>query len=80
MKSTGEIDEFDSLRWDDQEMVRGRVNGATVGELTAKSSTDSVDGAAAAASQSDLSVEYAKSSRSTCKGCSETIKKVDQNS
>ncbi len=68
---------FGSLRWDDQENIRKRIKGEGEG-------TDSTDGPAPSTkgkrvtTRSDLTVEYAKSNRSTCKGCSSQIDKVSK--
>ena len=68
---------FGSLRWEDQERIRKKITGQADGD------TDVTDGPAAEKStkkskvtRSDLTVEYAKSNRSNCKGCNTQIDKV----
>jgi len=65
---------FSSLRWEDQERIRKKISDG-----------DSTDGPAPSkakgkgkrkTTRSDLTVEYAKSNRSTCKGCNSQIDKV----
>ena len=76
VRSPNEVSGFSSLRWEDQERIRKKISGA--------SGQDSTDGPAPAAkgkgkrkiTRSDLMVEYAKSNRSTCKGCNSQINKV----
>ena len=62
---------FDSLRWDDQEKIRGTLSG----ESSETGGTSQVDGPA---QDNSLSVEYAKSSRSSCKSCEDKIEKVEK--
>ena len=71
-RAVAEISGFGSLRWEDQQRIRDRLGG-----------TDMVDGPSPSSSskkrkttRSDLQVEYAKSSRSACKGCLSQIQKV----
>uniref|UniRef100_A0A671XEB0 Poly [ADP-ribose] polymerase n=1 Tax=Sparus aurata TaxID=8175 RepID=A0A671XEB0_SPAAU len=63
-QSTADIGGFSDLRWDDQEKVKkaiesGEQKGGAKGEKTLN----------------DFAVEYAKSNRSTCKGCEQKIEK-----
>ena len=72
MKSVNEVSGFGSLRWEDQERIKKKLAGA---------GADSTDGPAPSkkkrkTTRSDLSVEYAKSNRSSCKGCNSQINKV----
>ena len=67
-----EISGFDSLRWDDQEKIRGKLLS---GESSEAGGTSQVDGPA---QDNSLSVEYAKSSRSSCKSCEDKIEKVEK--
>lgn len=70
-RAVAEISGFGSLRWEDQQRIREKLGG-----------TDVVDGPSSSGSKkrkttrSDLQVEYAKSSRSSCKGCLSQIPKV----
>lgn len=77
MRSPNEVSGFSSLRWEDQERIRKKITGASGGK-------ESTDGPAPPAkgkrkiARSDLTVEYAKSNRSTCKGCNSQIGKVNE--
>lgn len=71
-QSVSEISGFGSLRWEDQQRIRDKLGG-----------TDTVDGPSSSSTskkrkttRSDLQAEYAKSGRSTCKGCFSQIQKV----
>ena len=77
MKAFTDIDGFDSLRWEDQEKLKEKTGGGGVGggggkkgETPAVVENDVSD---------DLLAEYAKSSRSKCKNCTEQIDKVKSN-
>lgn len=73
---------FDSIRWDDQEKIREKLNGS--GSNTSKSnkkkskgaSVDTVDGPSAIKEAMEFSIEYAKSSRAKCRQCENKIEKV----
>lgn len=65
-----EVDGFSELRWDDQQKVKktaeaGGVAGKGAGGASSK----------AEKTLGDFAAEYAKSNRSTCKGCMEKIEK-----
>ncbi len=64
-----EVSGFDSLRWEDQEKIKGQLSG----ESSQAGETSQVDGPA---QDSSRGVEYAKSSRSSCKSCEDKIDKV----
>lgn len=66
-----DIGGFDSLRWDDQEKIKGKVGGGGGG-----SGGKGSEPATASGASDDLQVEYAKSNRSKCKNCKEQIDKV----
>ncbi|XP_003971725.1 poly [ADP-ribose] polymerase 1 [Takifugu rubripes] len=70
-QSTSDIDGFSGLRWEDQEKIKKAVEsgGATGG------GTDSKSGAKEEKTLNEFAVEYAKSNRSTCKGCEQKIEK-----
>ena len=68
MKTFTDIGGFDSLRWEDQEKVKGKAGG--------EGSKGSEAAAASNGVSDDLQVEYAKSKRSKCKNCKEQIDKV----
>ncbi|KAJ9595723.1 hypothetical protein L9F63_013086 [Diploptera punctata] len=80
-KSVGDISHFDSLRWEDQEKIKAKIENAVGGG-------DVVDGkgkgkgkgkgnkrSADVANLKDFTVEYAKSNRSMCRGCNQMIMK-----
>ena len=68
VKTYHDIGGFDSLRWDDQEKIKGKVGGG--------GGSKSSEPAASSSGSDDLMVEYAKSSRSKCKKCKDQIDKV----
>ncbi|KAM8847132.1 poly [ADP-ribose] polymerase 1 [Synchiropus picturatus] len=70
-QSTADIAGYSDLRWDDQEKVKKAIEsgGAVAGK------GDQKGGAKGEKSLSDFAVEYAKSNRSTCKGCEQKIEK-----
>ncbi|XP_001604917.1 poly [ADP-ribose] polymerase isoform X2 [Nasonia vitripennis] len=86
-KTTGEIAHFDSIRWEDQEAIRKQIEEPESGgsssvivssptETDAKDENKNLKRAATditASPYSEFKVEYAKSSRSTCKGCGMAI-------
>ncbi|XP_045309209.1 poly [ADP-ribose] polymerase 1 isoform X1 [Leopardus geoffroyi] len=65
-----EVDGFSELRWDDQQKVK---KTAEAGGVTGKG--QDAGGGKAEKTLADFAAEYAKSSRSTCKGCMEKIEK-----
>ncbi|TKC42061.1 hypothetical protein EI555_011832, partial [Monodon monoceros] len=65
-----EVDGFSELRWDDQQKVK---KTAEAGGVTGKGQ-DGVGGKTEK-TLGDFAAEYAKSNRSTCKGCMEKIEK-----
>ncbi|CAL1292484.1 unnamed protein product [Larinioides sclopetarius] len=73
LQSISEIANFDNLRWEDQEKIKKKLAGG--------GGDDEDDGNGAGSStggsskNSDFSVEYAKSGKSTCRGCGEKIPK-----
>uniref|UniRef100_A0AAQ5ZEU3 Poly [ADP-ribose] polymerase n=1 Tax=Amphiprion ocellaris TaxID=80972 RepID=A0AAQ5ZEU3_AMPOC len=68
-QSTADIAGYSDLRWDDQEKVKKAIEsgGATGGNQKG--------GAKGEKTLNDFAVEYAKSNRSTCKGCEQKIEK-----
>ncbi|KAG8225244.1 hypothetical protein J437_LFUL008781, partial [Ladona fulva] len=76
-KSVGDIDGFDSLRWDDQKKLKEKI-GAGAGEpVDSPSTSSSKKGKKRPAAKNDklrdFCVEYAKSSRATCIVCGEKL-------
>ncbi len=77
VRDTSEVAGFSSLRWEDQERIRKKMEGTsnnTDGATPSKGKKKG--GSKRKTTRSDLTVEYAKSSRSTCKGCNSQIDKV----
>ncbi|XP_041951051.1 poly [ADP-ribose] polymerase 1 isoform X1 [Alosa sapidissima] len=71
VQTAGDISGFSDLRWEDQEKVKKAIEsgGATGGK------GDQKGGAKGEKTLNDFAVEYAKSNRSTCKGCEQKIEK-----
>ena len=55
LSDTSEIGSFDALRWEDQQLIKGKCEAGPTYELR---------------------TEYARSGRSTCRGCNQKIKDV----
>ncbi|XP_069743933.1 poly [ADP-ribose] polymerase 1 isoform X1 [Narcine bancroftii] len=70
--SPTDVDGLLDLRWDDQEKVKKAIE--TGGSTGAGKAGDQGEGKGPK-TLSDFAVEYAKSNRSTCKGCSNKIEK-----
>lgn len=70
-QSPADIGGFSALRWEDQEKVKKAIEsgGATSGKGDQKGAVKG------AKTLNDFAVEYAKSNRSTCKGCEQKIEK-----
>uniref|UniRef100_A0A8C0JP24 Poly [ADP-ribose] polymerase n=1 Tax=Canis lupus dingo TaxID=286419 RepID=A0A8C0JP24_CANLU len=66
-----EVDGFSELRWDDQQKVK---KTAEAGGVTGQGGGDG-GGGKTDKTLADFAAEYAKSNRSTCKGCLEKIEK-----
>ncbi|KAK2177762.1 hypothetical protein NP493_581g01048 [Ridgeia piscesae] len=62
VQTESSIHGFESLRWEDQKKIKDKM-------------TDGSSVASGAAIKKDFNVEYAKSGRSTCRGCEEKIAK-----
>ncbi|KAG7461078.1 hypothetical protein MATL_G00206140 [Megalops atlanticus] len=71
VQSTADISGFSVLRWEDQEKVKKAMEsgGSTAGKGEQKGA------AKGEKTLNDFAVEYAKSNRSTCKGCDQKIEK-----
>ncbi|KAG9347239.1 hypothetical protein JZ751_004806 [Albula glossodonta] len=71
VQSSSDISGFSDLRWEDQEKVKKAIEsgGAAGGKGEQKG------GAKGEKTLNDFAVEYAKSNRSTCKGCEQKIEK-----
>ncbi|KAM7298160.1 poly [ADP-ribose] polymerase 1 [Ixodes scapularis] len=61
-KSVGDIDKYGTLRYEDQKRIQEKIES----KMAAGTTADDLR---------DFSTEYAKSNKSTCKGCSEKIAK-----
>jgi len=81
VRDTSEVGGFTSLRWDDQERIRKKMEGVSGSAITSASNGNKKKGyGKRVTTRSDLTVEYAKSNRSTCKGCNSQIDKVRERS
>ncbi|NXP41733.1 PARP1 polymerase, partial [Leiothrix lutea] len=67
-----DIDGFPELRWEDQEKIKKAIE--TGGPAGGKGG-EQEGGGKAEKSLNDFAAEYAKSNRSTCKGCEQKIEK-----
>ncbi|ESN96355.1 hypothetical protein HELRODRAFT_95414 [Helobdella robusta] len=65
---TDDIHGFKKIRWDDQEKIKKSIEAVKGGKKSAKGSSSS-GGKAEDIFYGDYKVEYAKSSRSTCRSC-----------
>ncbi|CAH0393176.1 unnamed protein product [Bemisia tabaci] len=79
-KSVGDIAHFDSLRWDDQEKIRKRVDsaaGTSAPATNGKSATKRSKTATTLTTpdMKDFTIQYSVSSRATCIGCQTQIAK-----
>ncbi|NXV84061.1 PARP1 polymerase, partial [Atlantisia rogersi] len=68
--SHADIDGFTELRWEDQEKIKKAIETGGPG-----GGGEQEGGGKAEKSLNDFAAEYAKSNRSTCKGCKEKIEK-----
>ena len=71
-----EVSGFGTLRWDDQEKLKGKASGGGGADSTDGPTTSGKGKGKRKTTRSDLTVEYAKSNRSSCKGCNSQIDKV----
>ncbi|XP_034018181.1 poly [ADP-ribose] polymerase 1 isoform X2 [Thalassophryne amazonica] len=69
-QSTADIAGFSDLRWEDQEKVKKAIESG--GSVAGKGQKG---GAKGEKTLNEFAVEYAKSNRSTCKGCAQKIEK-----
>ncbi|NXO43283.1 PARP1 polymerase, partial [Locustella ochotensis] len=67
-----DIDGFPELRWEDQEKIKKAIETGGPGGGKGK---EQEGGGKAEKSLNDFAAEYAKSNRSTCKGCEQKIEK-----
>ncbi|XP_067420946.1 poly [ADP-ribose] polymerase 1 isoform X2 [Emydura macquarii macquarii] len=70
--SHADVDGFPELRWEDQEKIKKAIE---TGGAAAGKGSDQEGGGKAEKSLNDFAAEYAKSNRSTCKGCEQKIEK-----
>ncbi|KAK7863506.1 hypothetical protein R5R35_009060 [Gryllus longicercus] len=75
-KTTGDIAHFESLRWEDQEKIKKKIE--SVASLPAEPAKGKGKGKkrAGPGGIADFSIEYSKSSRATCRGCEQKIMKA----
>lgn len=77
-KATSDIENFESLRIEDQDKIKERVGVASVTIVpTQKGKKRAGDGDAKLQKQAlkDFTIEYAKSGRAMCRGCEQKILK-----
>ncbi|NWV54143.1 PARP1 polymerase, partial [Daphoenositta chrysoptera] len=67
-----DIDGFPELRWEDQEKIKKAIETGGPG---GGKGAEQEGGGKAEKSLNDFAAEYAKSNRSTCKGCEQKIEK-----
>ncbi|XP_012253348.2 poly [ADP-ribose] polymerase [Athalia rosae] len=72
-KTTADIAHFDSIRWEDQGKIKTMLEASAGKELPVGKKGRKRAGGSAAGTFQDFTVEYAKSNRSTCRGCEEII-------
>ncbi|XP_013925201.1 PREDICTED: poly [ADP-ribose] polymerase 1 [Thamnophis sirtalis] len=70
--SHADLDGFAELRWDDQEKIKKHIES---GGAAAGKGGGQEGGGGSEKSLNDFAAEYAKSNRSTCKGCEQKIEK-----
>ncbi|KAF7995152.1 hypothetical protein HCN44_004624 [Aphidius gifuensis] len=75
--TTGDIENFDNLRWDDQQMIREKIDNAGGGGSSTTDGAKKGRKRPNAEVYRDYSIGYAKTDRSTCKGCEAPILKDD---
>ena len=80
LHAINEISGFGSLRWEDQEKIKKKISGGGGGGGAESTDSPAPSSKKRKVTRSDLQVEYAKSKRSTCKGCNSQIDKVSFNS
>lgn len=77
LSAASDVSGFGSLRWEDQQRLKDKMAGV---ESTDSGPTPSGSKGkkrkATTITRGDLQVEYAKSGRSTCKGCLSKIEQV----
>ncbi|XP_004083528.1 poly [ADP-ribose] polymerase 1 [Oryzias latipes] len=72
VQSTADVGGFSDLRWADQEAVKKAIES---GGVAGTGKGNSGGAAKGEKTLNDFAVEYAKSNRSTCKGCQQKIEK-----
>lgn len=77
-KSTDDIENFESLRLEDQDIIKERIGVATVNIVPAPKGKKRAGGGDAKLQKEalkDFTIEYAKSGRAMCRGCEQKILK-----
>lgn len=81
-KVVGDIENFESLKWDDQEKIRNKLKSLDSsgtdrekGASKSKKATKRASSSNTSIGKGQFSIEYAKSGRSACRGCEEKILK-----
>lgn len=81
-KVVGDIENFESLKWDDQEKIKEKLQsldslgvdkGVGKSSKSKKATKRASSSNSASAGKSQFSIEYAKSGRAACRGCEEKI-------
>ncbi|XP_030051590.1 poly [ADP-ribose] polymerase 1 isoform X2 [Microcaecilia unicolor] len=72
MLTTSDVDGFPELRWEDQEKIKKAIDN---GGASAEPGGGRKGGGKAQKTVAGFAVEYARSNRSTCKGCFQKIEK-----
>lgn len=78
VKTTDDIEHFESLRIEDQDRIKKHVGGASVVVPEPKGKKRPADKEVAKAKKlalKDFVIEYSKSGRATCRGCQQKILK-----
>ncbi len=77
LKATSDVSGFSTLRWEDQQRLKDKMAGVESTDSGPAPSLGKGKGKKTATiTRGDLQVEYAKSGRSTCKGCLAKIEQV----
>ncbi|ODN00096.1 Poly [ADP-ribose] polymerase [Orchesella cincta] len=73
--SVGDIEDFEALRYEDQEMIKKKIGSGGAAAAAGSSGKGKGSKKAAAESATDFLVAYAKSAKSACVACEEFIPK-----
>lgn len=77
-KTVGDIAHYESLRWDDQEKIKNKIESLANAPVVApKGKGKKRASGASTGGLGDFTIEYSKSSRATCRGCEQKIMKEE---